>query len=153
MKPVKKQRSVRMRIIKLLSLTVLLLLLFPYPTDDTAERPTFKPPDKVIEHNQIEPSRSGSILYFEATAYCLEDGNGDGVTATGTIPQEGRTVAADPKLIPYGTELIINGKDGYIVEDCGGAIKGHRIDIFMNSRNNALQFGRQTVRVQIKDGE
>lgn len=123
-------------------------------TDKPVEKPVYKPPDKVMTYKSIEqPSRGGRILHMEATAYCLEDGSGTGLTATGTIPQEGRTVAVDPNVIPYGTELSINGKDGYIAEDTGGAIKSHRIDIFMNSRNEALQFGRQTVRVQIVGGD
>lgn len=139
-----------------LLLIILLTILAFQRVDKPADEPVFEPPDKVTR-NQIEPSRGGRILHMEATAYCLEDGNGDGVTATGTMPLEGRTVAVDPNVIPYGTELSINGKDGYIAEDTGGAIKGHRIDVFMTNRKDALQFGRQTVRVQIlrsdDDGE
>lgn len=136
-----------------LLLIILLAILAFNLTDKAAEKPIFKPPDKVTQKQIKQPSRGGRILQMEATAYCLEDGNGDGVTATGTIPKEGRTVAIDPKIIPYGTELIINGKDGYIAEDAGGAIKGHRIDVFMTNRKDALQFGRQTVRVQIVGGD
>ena len=99
--------------------------------------------------SEIEPSRGSEVLLFEATAYCLEDGNGDGVTATGTIPQEDRTVGVDPDIIPYGTELIINGRPGYVAEDTGGAINGNRLDIYMTDREDCLQFGRQTVRVEI----
>ena len=86
---------------------------------------------------------------FEATAYCLEDGNGDGVTATGTTPQEGRTIAVDPKIIKYGSELIINGRAGYVAEDCGADIQGNRIDIFIEDYSRCIEFGRQTVRVEI----
>ena len=87
-------------------------------------------------------------MIFAATAYCIEDGNGDGVTATGTIPQEGRTIAADPRILPYGTELIINGVGGYVVEDCGGLVKGNTLDIFMESYEQAIRFGRQQVTVE-----
>ena len=93
---------------------------------------------------EIEPSRHKEVLALEATAYCQGE-----VTATGTKPQEGRTVAVDPKAIPYGTELIINGKSGYVAEDCGEDIRGNRIDIFMEDYNRCIEFGRQTVRVEI----
>ena len=86
---------------------------------------------------------------FEATAYTLEDGNGDGYTATMTIPEEGWTVATDPTTIPYGSKLTINGQPGYIAEDCGPDIKGNRLDIFMVDRGQALDWGRQTVEVVV----
>lgn len=82
---------------------------------------------------------------MEATAYTWTGNR----TATGTVPEEGRTVAVDPEVIPYGTELEINGQPGYIAEDCGGAIKGDRIDIFMTDVSRALQWGRQPVEVRI----
>ena len=80
-------------------------------------------------------------MIMEATAYTLEDGNGDGYTATMTIPEEGRTVATDPTTIPYGSKLTINGQPGYIAEDCGPDIKGNRLDIFMVDRGQAFLTG------------
>lgn len=95
----------------------------------------------------IEPTPNNEII-VTATAYCpcmQCCGKTDGITATGTKATAGRTVAVDPSIIPYGTKLIINGNT-YIAEDCGGAIKGaNRIDIFFNTHEEALQFGRQTV--------
>lgn len=139
----------------LLLIILLTILAFKQiaPADKPTDKPVYKPPDKVMAYKPIEqPSRGGRILQMEATAYCLEDGNGDGVTATGTIPQEGRTVAVDPNVIPYGTELSINGKDGYIAEDTGGGIKGNRIDVYVGSGHEAyrkaVEFGRQEVEVQ-----
>lgn len=107
--------------------------------------------NKVDSH--IYPGQALEIPYaariMEATAYTLHEGSGSGCTATGTVPEEGRTVAVDPEVIPYGTELEINGQPGYIAEDCGGAIKGDRIDIFMTDVSRALQWGRQQVEVEI----
>lgn len=69
----------------------------------------------------------------------------DGITATGTKATEGRTIAVDPNVIPYGTEVTIRYADGtehtYIAEDCGGAIKGNRIDVYMDSHGAALEAG------------
>jgi 3D (Asp-Asp-Asp) domain-containing protein len=69
-----------------------------------------------------------------------------GKTATGTRATAGRTIAVDPNVIPYGTEVVINGHT-YIAEDTGGSIKGKRIDIYFNTHNEALQYGRRQVEV------
>lgn len=69
-------------------------------------------------------------------------------TSTGTIPQQGRTIAVDPSVIPLGSEVVINGHS-YIAEDTGGGIKGNRIDIFFSSHQEALNWGRQTLEVMI----
>lgn len=62
-----------------------------------------------------------------ATAY-----TGHSITATGTKPKWG-TIAVDPKVIPYGTKVYIPQFDMvFTAEDCGGAIKGNKIDIYMN---------------------
>ena len=70
-------------------------------------------------------------------------------TATGTRPKEGRTVAVDPKVIPLGSTVFIEGFGYYIAEDTGGAIKGNRIDVFLMDYNKAKQLGRRTAKVWI----
>ena len=70
-------------------------------------------------------------------------------TASGTIPTAGKTIATDINTIPFGTTVIINGHE-YIAEDRGGAIKGNRIDVFFDSHEEALVFGRQKSEVFIK---
>jgi 3D (Asp-Asp-Asp) domain-containing protein len=69
-------------------------------------------------------------------------------TASGTFPKEGRTIAVDPSIIDYGTEIIIDGNT-YIAEDKGGAIKGKKIDIFFESHQSAIEWGRQTKQIEI----
>ena len=85
------------------------------------------------------------------TAYCpcvKCCGNSDGITASGTQATAGRTVAVDTRLIPYGTKISIDGKT-YVAEDCGGKVKGYTIDVFFDSHEEALNFGRQTKTVKI----
>lgn len=81
-----------------------------------------------------------------ATAYCscTKCTDGDGITATGTKATAGRTIAVDPSIFPYGTEIVINGNK-YTAEDCGGAIKGKKVDIFFNTHEEALNFGKQVL--------
>ena len=86
-----------------------------------------------------------------ATAYCPCKkccGKTDGITATGTHATAGRTIAVDPSVIPYGTEVIINGNT-YVAADCGGAVNGNDIDIYFNTHEEALKFGRQLLTAYI----
>ena len=52
------------------------------------------------------------------------------MTSTGVIAKEGRTIAVDPTIIPYGTRVVIDNHE-YIAEDCGSAVKGKVIDIYV----------------------
>lgn len=89
---------------------------------------------------------------FNITHYCTEKYHhicNDGppyLTATMTTPTPNRTIAVDPKVIPLGTHVIINGQE-YIAEDTGGAIKGNRIDIVVATHQEALNLGRKTYKV------
>lgn len=83
---------------------------------------------------------------FKLTAYCAEThphicGEGAGVTASGTIATPGRTIGVDPSIIPYGTEVYIEGIGWRIAEDTGGAIGGNHIDILVDTHENALSLG------------
>lgn len=69
-------------------------------------------------------------------------------TASGTVPAPNRTIAADWTILPKGTKVYINEKE-YIVEDRGGGIIGASIDIYFDSHEEALQFGRQKLEVFI----
>lgn len=93
-----------------------------------------------------------SLGVFEVTAYCSCErccGKADGITATGTKAKEGRTIAVDPDVIPYGTVVVINGQE-YVAEDCGGAVNGNVVDIYFDSHEAALQYGRQTHEIHIR---
>lgn len=88
---------------------------------------------------------------FRLTAYCPCDECSEGygaLTSTGRIAQAGRTIAVDPRVIPYGSHVLINGHE-YIAEDTGGAIKKNRIDIFFNQHAETLRFGVQYAEVYL----
>lgn len=93
-----------------------------------------------------------SLGEFTLTFYCpcyqCSDGWGH-QTASGATAVEGVTVAVDPRVIPYGTRLRINGRE-YIAQDCGGSIKGRKIDVFMESHKECLRNGIQKAEVLIK---
>ena len=97
---------------------------------------------------------TGEVLTYthsdtvRATAYTHTDQGCDTVTSTGTIVHWG-TVAVDPRYIPYGTRMFIMASDGSYVygiataEDCGGDIKGDRMDLYMPTYEQCMEFGRR----------
>lgn len=102
--------------------------------------------------SKVSRGSSKSPLEFIATAYCpceiccgkWSGGN----TKSGTKPKAGRTIAVDPKVIPLGSTVLVNGKK-YIAEDTGSAINGKIIDIFHSDHKSALKWGRQKVQVEV----
>jgi 3D (Asp-Asp-Asp) domain-containing protein len=54
-----------------------------------------------------------------------------------------RIVAVDPKLVPYGSQVWIEGLGWYRAEDCGSAIKGFRLDLLTATEKDAMEFGKQ----------
>lgn len=87
------------------------------------------------------------------TAYTKSDRgmNGKGITANGERVQEGLTIAADPS-VPFGTQIYIPKlANTYTVTDRGGAIKGNRLDLYMESRSDAMEFGVWELEVWIKE--
>lgn len=86
---------------------------------------------------------------FKLTHYCVAKfehicGTGAGLTATGTQVTAGRTIAVDPTVIPYGSQVYIEGYGWHIAEDCGGAVNGSHIDIAVSTHEQALSLGTKT---------
>lgn len=110
--------------------------------------------DEIIQEriNQVNAPTETYVGEFEITYYCpctkCCGPNAVGITHTGTLAQEGKTVAVDPNVIPLGSTLIIDGQT-YIAEDTGSAIKGNKIDIFKDSHIVALEGGRHKADVWI----
>lgn len=115
-------------------------------SEQVVENPTNKIIKKGIKDELIVASRGSNSKQMSvvATAYA-----GDGITSTGTKPKWG-TIAVDPRVIPYGTKVYIPRFNmTFIAEDCGGAIKGNKIDIFMGSEKEAYNWGRRTIDIHI----
>ena len=108
---------------------------------------------------QQAPSRgtssavAGKTITMEATAYNWDCAtcNGRGLTATGynLKANPDGVIAVDPRVIPLGTKVYVEGYGYAVARDTGGAIKGNRIDVHMRSISAARQFGRQSVKVTI----
>jgi 3D (Asp-Asp-Asp) domain-containing protein len=94
------------------------------------------------------PPLPGSRLAFSASAYCKGM-----VTTSGVAAQTG-VVAADPELLPVGSVIEVDSLPGkyngiYTVMDTGPAVQGRQIDVYMWSCNEALQFGRRPVHLNV----
>ena len=86
---------------------------------------------------------------FKITAYCSCAtccGTSTGITASGAKVQAGLTIAVDPNVIPLGEYVSFNDHI-YHAEDTGGAIKGNHIDLYMNSHQDAQNWGTRTMPV------
>lgn len=102
-------------------------------TDSTAEK-------------QVPQGETSDFEVFEATAYC-----DFGITHSGLLARRGM-VAADPGILPIGSVIQIEAGDYsgiYTVMDTGGVVKGHLIDIYMPDHEEAIQFGRQKIKIHV----
>ena len=115
----------------------------------------------IIGENTITTA-SGEVLTYthtmvvEATAYTKTDAGCDDWTATGTLARYG-AIAVDPSVIPYGTRMYIVSNDGQVIygyataEDCGGAINGNRVDLYYDTYEECIQFGRRDCTIYFLD--
>ena len=119
-------------------------------------------PESVWELGAIPasaPTNYSKVEVFTATAYDAspaDNGKWAGRTSTG-IPLEYGVIAVDPSVIPYGTKMYIESVDGQykygyaIAGDCGGAIKGKKVDLFFPNRGTCYSFGRRDVKIYFLD--
>lgn len=83
---------------------------------------------------------------FIVTYYCGENyphicGTGDGITSSGAKAFAGVTVAADPNVFPAGSYVYIEGVGMRVVQDTGGGIKGNKLDVYVDTHDEALENG------------
>lgn len=106
-----------------------------------------KKEEKEQEAKKQEEVKKGWTHEFHVTAYCgcysCSEGYGT-QTSTGVTAEAGRTIAVDPDVVPYGSKVQINGHT-YVAEDCGGAINGYDIDIYMDEHSSTDRFGSQYI--------
>ena len=122
----------------------------PAPKPEVTGKPVIKdgmittPDGEVLTYTRVEQ--------FKATAYHNSDPGCTIWTATGTLCRVG-AIAVDPKVIPYGTRMYIVSNDGRwiygiaVAEDCGGSIKGNRIDLYFDSVAECNRFGVRNCQV------
>ncbi len=119
-------------------------------TDDSDDETEDNTADNT-EDGDDDAEESDDYILMTATAYNIQ-----GTTASGMASGFGK-VAVDPNVIPLGTQLRIESTDswpsyGYAVAaDTGGDIQGNRIDLFYDSYDECIQFGRREVKVYIID--
>lgn len=162
-----------MKQLSVLALSLLMLL----STERTSELVTYQLPieTKIVEVVEVETETEPSEIEIEevieetvstpqyvslgefwVTAYCpctkCSDSWGT-QTATGVTATEGITIAVDPKIIPYGTEVYINGNK-YIAQDCGGLIKNNDIDIYFDTHAEVNAWDTRYIEVfMLMEGE
>ncbi|MDX2116196.1 MAG: 3D domain-containing protein [Planctomycetota bacterium] len=132
------------------------------PADDlapfAADYPVQTPPEGYLRYFDGRPIRPVKTIWMTVTAYSPDErscpGTADGYTATNhsVWTNAMKLVAADPKLLPYGSILTVPGyADGAAVPvlDCGGAIKGRRLDVLYPTHEIARQWGRRRVAVTV----
>lgn len=128
-----------------------------------------QPVQKVVAMGTLSaytPSRGSKVMYtnslrMRSTAYTADyestgkspGDSGFGITASGTVAKRNTgsysSVAVDPRVIPLGTKLYVEGYGYAIAEDTGGAIKGNSIDLFYNSSSEADNWGVRWVNVYV----
>ncbi|MBC9783490.1 3D domain-containing protein [Heliobacterium chlorum] len=121
------------------------------------EAPAKEPPVEVKKDKPSPPPNRGGQALKELKVLATAYTHTGQPTATGPWPRAGRTVAVDPAVIPLGSRLQVEGINGLLIaEDTGwdkkkniGLIRGRRIDIFMDSREEADRFGKREVLVWI----
>jgi uncharacterized protein YabE (DUF348 family) len=114
-----------------------------------------KPVSKVVAVGSKNPSRgiaAGEEIYVEATAYSPYCKGCSSNTATGINIRNNPTaklIAVDPRVIPLGSKVYVQGYGYAIAADTGSAIKGNKIDVLMPSERDALQWGRKVVKIRV----
>lgn len=107
------------------------------------------PRDRIIAH-ETKAFRAIKSINLSSSGYTNDPRENGGYTTTATgLPVGYGAAAVDPRVIPLGTKLFVEGYGYAFACDVGGAIKGNRIDLAFNSRREAYAHGRRRVRAWI----
>lgn len=139
-------------------ITVEVNVTFELPKEDMVlELPPVKP---IKQEKQEVKELLGefTITYYCSCEKCcgswannrpVVDGQEVVYTSSGAVAEAGITIAVDTSKIPFGTKLYIEGVGYRVAQDRGGAINGNRIDVYMDSHEEALEAGRHSAEVYI----
>lgn len=97
-------------------------------------------------------SAAGKTLTVESTAYTADCDGCSGITRMGLDLKkypDAKVIAVDPSVIPLGSIVKVEGYGVAIASDTGGGVNGNSIDVFIANREDALQWGRKNVRVEV----
>ena len=112
--------------------------------------------NKVIDELKSTEYKLIYLGEFKLTAYCScvkccgqwaidrevdENGNPIVLTASGATAQVNHTVAVDPSVLPFGSELYVPGYGFYVAEDSGNGVEGNHLDIYFSSHDEAVNHG------------
>ncbi|KQL37335.1 3D domain-containing protein [Psychrobacillus sp. FJAT-21963] len=130
----------------------------PAPATAKTTTPAPAPAAKTTEPAAVKTSTpeesTAKELTVTSTAYTASCEGCSGVTATGidliANPNQ-KVISVDPSVIPLGSRVWVEGYGEAIAGDTGGSIKGNKIDIFMPDKQDAINWGRKTVKVKILD--
>ena len=127
----------------------------PAPTTQIAPTPktdVSKPVEQPKEEVQVPVAEEVQEMTVTATAYTAYCTGCSGTTATGIdlrANPDQRVIAVDPRVIPLGSKVWVEGYGEAIAGDIGGAIKGHKIDVFIPTEESALAWGVKTVKIKV----
>lgn len=135
-----------------MTLALAVMMMNPFTTE--AVMPTSSKPEPIVQASKEQPTWTT----FEATAYTSTCKGCTGYTYTefdvrNTIYKDGlRIVAVDPDVIPLHSKIEIDTGNRLIEAialDIGGAIKGHKLDLLVETTQEAYQWGRRDVKVRV----
>jgi 3D (Asp-Asp-Asp) domain-containing protein len=131
----------------------------PVPTKTAAvesDKKECEPQPVLTVPKFLGPYKRGNTGVMHALLSFYEHGPGsinddqilaNGKTSIGRKPVVGRTIAVDPKVIPYGSRVFIPGFGWRVAEDTGAQIKGNRIDVLVENEEKAYNLGRKSALV------
>lgn len=107
--------------------------------------------EEVTTQQEAQP---GKTITVTSTGYTVESAGGSGITATGIDLNKNpnaKVISVDPKVIPLGSKVYVEGYGEAIAADTGGAIKGNKIDIYFPTREQAINWGVRNVNITIQE--
>ncbi|MEW8985651.1 MAG: ubiquitin-like domain-containing protein, partial [Bacillus sp. (in: firmicutes)] len=105
-----------------------------------------------VSRGDANANTNGQEFYVTSTAYTASCNGCSGTTATGInllANPNAKVIAVDPRIIPLGTKVYVEGYGYAVAADTGSAIKGYKIDVFIPSKADAYRWGVRKVKIKI----